>query len=122
MELYGIEVEFARTVVANAKLTELCPDHDISRFNEVMGGNSYWLNVAQVMEIMQNAAEEKKAYDAAQLGGTYEPRYLTAEQFSHCDMAQLNQLSNELLEAFIGQGKTTVHAKEKPGKKTKIAT
>lgn len=122
MKLYGIEVEFARTTFSNAKLTELCPDHDISRFGEVMGGNSYWLNVPKVMEIMQNEAEDKKAFDAAQLGQTYEPRYLTAEQFAHCDMAQLNQLSNELLDAFVGQGRTTVHAKEKAGKKTEAAT
>jgi hypothetical protein len=118
MEIYGINVEFARTVKSNAALAEICPDHDIKRFGEMVSGNAYWINIPKVMEIMQNGAEDKKKFDAAQMGQTYEPQYLTEEQFSYLDAFQLNELSNECWEAFVGDGKQTVDSKEKAGKKT----
>lgn len=118
MEIYGIKVEFARTVKSNAQLAELCPDHDIKRFNEVVSGNAYWINIPRVMEIMQNGAEEKKMHEAARMGQKYEPQNLTAEDFSYLDAFQLNELSNECWEAFVGDGKQTVDSKEKAGKKT----
>jgi hypothetical protein len=52
------------------------------------------------------------------MGQTYEPQYLTEEQFSYLDAFQLNELSNECWEAFVGDGKQTVDSKEKAGKKT----
>jgi hypothetical protein len=118
MEIYGIKVEFARTVKSNAALAEICPDHDIKRFGEMVSGNAYWINIPKIMEIMQNGAEDKKKFDAAQMGQTYEPQYLTEEQFSYLDAFQLNVLSNECWEAFVGDGKQTVDSKEKAGKKT----
>lgn len=118
MEIYGIKVEFARTVKSNAMLAELCPDHDIKRFGDLMSGNAYWINIPKVMEIMQHGAEDKKRFEAAQMGQTYEPKYLTAEHFSYLDAFQLNQLSNECYEAFVGDGRQTVETKEKAGKKT----
>lgn len=118
MEIYGIKVEFARTVKSNAELAQICPDHDIKRFNELVSGGAYWLNIAKVMEIMQHGAEDKKKFEAAQMGQTYEPQYLTAEHFSYLDAFQLNELSNECWEAFVGDGKQTIESKEKPGKKT----
>jgi hypothetical protein len=118
MEIYGIKVEFARTVKSNAALAEICPDHDIKRFGEMVSGNAYWINIPKIMEIMQNGAEDKKKFDAAQMGQTYEPQYLTEEQFSYLDAFQLNELSNECWEAFVGDGKQTVDSKEKAGKKT----
>ena len=118
MEIYGIKVEFARTVKSNAVLAEICPDHDIKRFGEMVSGSAYWINIPKVLEIMQNGAEDKKKFDAAQMGQTYEPQYLTEEQFSYLDAFQLNELSNECWEAFVGDGKQTVESKEKAGKKT----
>ena len=41
MEVYGVEVKFARTVRANAALIEICPEHDINRFVELVKGNAY---------------------------------------------------------------------------------
>jgi len=105
-------------VKSNAALAEICPDHDIKRFGEMVSGNAYWINIPKVMEIMQNGAEDKKKFDAAQMGQTYEPQYLTEEQFSYLDAFQLNELSNECWEAFVGDGKQTVDSKEKAGKKT----
>jgi hypothetical protein len=84
----------------------------------MVSGNAYWINIPKVMEIMQNGAEDKKKFDAAQMGQTYEPQYLTEEQFSYLDAFQLNELSNECWEAFVGDGKQTVDSKEKAGKKT----
>jgi hypothetical protein len=118
MEVYGVEVKFARTVRANAALIEICPEHDINRFVELVKGNAYWLNISRIMEIMQNAYEDKAEFEAAQLGRAYEKHYLTAEQFSYCDVDTLKVLSDECLAAFVGQGKQTVQAKAKPGKKT----
>ncbi len=118
MELYGVEVKFARTVRANAALIEICPDNDINKFGQLVKGNAYWLNIPKVMEILQNAYEDKAEFDAHQVGKTYEKHYLTAEQFSFCTTEELSVLSDEALAAFVGHGRQTVQAKEKTGKKT----
>lgn len=118
MEIYGVEVYFARTVRANAALIDICPDNDIRRFAELVVGNAYWINIPKIMQIMQNAYEDKRQFDEALLGRTYEPHYVTADMFSYCTVDQLKVLSDECLSAFKGGGEQTVEAKTKPGKKT----
>lgn len=114
MQVHGREVGFRFTVGASAKISDLCPDGDISRLGEVLEG-SYGKVVRDTVAIIvamsegYAAALAFEAFGRADIGGDWKPpRPLTVDEVLSLRESEFIQLQQAALAAWSEDSKPTV--------------
>ena len=114
MQVHGREVGFRFTVGASAKISDLCPDGDISRLGEVLEG-SYGKVVRDTAAIIIAMSEGYAAalafetFGRADIGGDWRPpRPLTVDEVLSLRESEFIQLQQTALAAWTEDSKPTV--------------
>lgn len=109
MEIKGREIKFLRTVKSTCDIEDLCPNHDLNRFAELMSGSVKTVNttVAQLIRIMNEGYEMNRQMNE----DGYKARPLTMEEIMYVDDATFSKLAEEMMKAFNGE-KPTVEVEE----------
>lgn len=128
MQVHGREVGFRFTVGASAKISDLCPDGDISRLGEVLEG-SYGKVVRDTAAIIVAMSEGYAAalafetFGRAYIGGDWRPpRPLTVDEVLSLRESEFIQLQQAALAAWSEDSKPTVEVepeKKESGKARK---
>lgn len=106
MQVHGREVGFRFTVGASAKISDLCPDGDISRLGEVLEGQ--YGRVARDSAAIITALSE--GYEDAcffEIPG-YKPQPLTIDEVMTLRMGEFAALQQAALVAWAEDSKPTV--------------
>lgn len=106
MQIYGREVGFRFTVGASAKISDLCPDGDISRLGEVLEGQygKVARDSASIIAALSEGYEEARAFE----NPGYKPQPLTVEEVLTLRMGEFSQLQQAALTAWAEDSKPTV--------------
>lgn len=128
MQVHGREVGFRFTVGASAKISDLCPDGDISRLGEVLEG-SYGKVVRDTAAIIVAMSEGYAAalafetFGRADIGGDWRPpRPLTVDEVLSLRESEFIQLQQAALAAWSEDSKPMVEVepeKKESGKARK---
>lgn len=114
MQIYGREVGFRFTVGASAKISDLCPDGDITRLGEVLEGQYGQItrDTAAIMVALSEGYEQARSFEEP----GYKPRPVTAEEAMSLTMSEFAQLQQAALAAWLADSKPTVEVEpEKKG-------
>jgi hypothetical protein len=106
MQIYGREVGFRFTVGASAKISDLCPDGDITRLGEVLEGQYGQItrDTAAIMVALSEGYEQARSFEAP----SYKPQPLTMEEVLTLRMGEFAQLQQAALTAWAEDSKPTV--------------
>lgn len=106
MQVHGREVGFRFTVGASAKISDLCPDGDISRLGEVLEGQYGGVarDTAAIIAALSEGYEQAQAYEVP----GYEPRPLTVDEVMTLRMGEFAALQQAALAAWSEDSKPTV--------------
>ena len=106
MQVHGREVGFRFTVGASAKISDLCPDGDISRLGEVLEGQYGKLarDSAAIIAALSEGYEQACAFE----NPGYKPQPLTVEEVLTLRMGEFAQLQQAALAAWTEDSKPTV--------------
>lgn len=106
MQIYGREVGFRFTVGASAKISDLCPDGDISRLGKVLEGQygKVARDSASIIAALSEGYEEACAFEAP----GYKPQPLTVEEILSLRMGEFAQLQQAALAAWAEDSRPTV--------------
>ena len=106
MQVHGREVGFRFTVGASAKISDLCPDGDISRLGEVLEGQygKVARDTAAVVAALSEGYEQAQSYEVP----GYKPRPLTVDEVMTLRMDEFNELQQVALAAWKEDSKPTV--------------
>lgn len=114
MQVHGREVGFRFTVGASAKISDLCPDGDISRLGEVLEGSygKVVRDTAAIIVAMSEGYSEAYAFEKfgrANIGGEWKPpRPLTVDEVLSLRENEFIQLQQAALAAWMEDSKPTV--------------
>lgn len=116
MKIKGREIKFLKTVKSTCDIEDLCPNHDISRFPELMGGSVKTVNttVAKLIHILNEGYEMNRQMNEE----GYKANILAEEEILYLDDATFTALAEEMMQAFNGQ-KPTVETED--SKKNEVA-
>ena len=106
MQIYGREVGFRFTVGASAKISDLCPDGDITRLGEVLGGQYGQItrDTVAIMAALSEGYEQARSFEVP----GHEPNPLTVDELFSLRPSELNALQREALAAWAEDRKPTV--------------
>lgn len=114
MQVHGREVGFRFTVGASAKISDLCPDGDISRLGEVLEGGYGKMvrDTAAIIVAMSEgyaAALAFETFGRADIGGDWKPpRPLTVDEVLSLRNSEFVKLQQAALAAWKEDSKPTV--------------
>nr|DAI28341.1 MAG TPA: hypothetical protein [Caudoviricetes sp.] len=114
MQVHDREVGFRFTVGASAKISDLCPDGDISRLGEVLEGGygKVVRDTAAIIVAMSEgyaAALAFETFGRADIGGDWKPpRPLTVDEVMTLRMDEFARLQQAALAAWMEDSKPTV--------------
>lgn len=117
LKINGKPYGFKLNIQAQCEIMDICPNGDISKFDELFKGNSSKIiqNDIRVALILNKAYEDEKKWKDR----SYEPLYLTREDIMFGLTAEeLPQLEKEITKALMNGRETSVEA-EVPKKKGK---
>lgn len=106
MQIYGREVGFRFTVGASAKISDLCPDGDISRLGEVLEGHygKVARDSASIIAALSEWYEKARAFEIP----GYKPQPLTVDEVLTLRMDEFSRLQQAALAAWAEDSKPTV--------------
>ena len=106
MQVHGREVGFRFTVGASAKISDLCPDGDISRLGEVLGGQYGRVarDSAAIIAALSEGYEQAIAFETP----GYRAQPLTVEEIMALRMSEFVRLQTAALAAWSEDSKPTV--------------
>ena len=106
MQIYGREVGFRFTVGASAKISDLCPDGDISRLGEVLEGQygKVARDSAAIVAALSEGYEQAQAYEVP----GYRPRPLTVDEVMTLRVGEFAALQQAALAAWTEDSRPTV--------------
>ena len=106
MQVHGREVDFRFTVGASAKISDLCPDGDISRLGEVLEGQygKVTRGTAAVVAALSEGYEQAQSYEVP----GYKPRPLAVDEVMALRMDEFARLQQAALAAWREDSKPTV--------------
>lgn len=106
MQIYGREVGFRFTVGASAKISDLCPDGDITRLGEVLDGQYGQItrDTAAIMVALSEGYEQARSFEVP----GYKPNPLTADELFSLRPSEFNALQQAALSAWVEDKKPTV--------------
>lgn len=118
MIIRGLERHFMLGVRGRDKIAALCIEGDIKNIAETLN-SAKTTDIIQKMAIFMNHDyEDRKHYDDP----SYEPDYITEEDFAVMTMNEYRALEDEVSDAFLSGMEITVEAEEPKengkGKKT----
>lgn len=114
MQVHGREVGFRFTVGASAKISDLCPDGDITRLGEVLEGSygKVVRDTAAIIVAMNEGYATALAFETfgrADIGGDWRPpRPLTVDEVLSLRESEFIQLQQAALAAWTEDSKPTV--------------
>ena len=115
MTIHGREVHFLLTTGAMKEIAETCPDGDLQKLSEAMAHTAgMFETVAKMAASMSKWYELSKAFEV----GNYKGRALTYEECLVLSPDDFNEMTKEVLEAFVGGRKTEIETE--PIKKNEI--
>ena len=114
MKINGRDVQFLRTVMANCKIADICPDGDIANATMLFEGKyqDSQRTAAKFMAIMSEGYEENKKFREA----GYEPSPLTEEEVLNLPDDEFSAAFEQAIKAYSGE-KGTVETEPVKGKK-----
>lgn len=106
MQIYGREVGFRFTVGASAKISDLCPDGDITRLGEVLEGQygKVARDSAAIIAALSEGHEQAHCFEEP----GYKPRPLTVEEIMTLRMDEFSRLQQAALAAWMEDNRPTV--------------
>lgn len=106
MQIYGREVGFRFTVGASAKISDLCPDGDITRLGEVLDGQYGQItrDTAAILVALSEGYERARSFEVP----GYKPDPLTADELFSLRPSEFNALQQAALTAWAEDSKPTV--------------
>ena len=106
MQIYGREIGFRFTVGASAKISDLCPDGDITRLGEVLEGHygKVARDSAAIIAALSEGYEQARSFEES----GYKPRPLTVEEVMTLRMDEFSRLQQAALAAWMEDSKPTV--------------
>lgn len=106
MQIYGREVGFRFTVGASAKISDLCPDGDITRLGEVLEGQygQVTRDTAAIMAALSEGYEQARSFEVP----GHEPDPLTVDELFSLRPSEFNALQQAALAAWTEDSKPTV--------------
>ena len=106
MQIYGREVGFRFTVGASAKISDLCPDGDITRLGEVLDGQYGQItrDTAAIMAALSEGYEQARSFEVP----GHEPNPLTVDELFSLRPSEFNALQQEALASWAEDSKPTV--------------
>lgn len=106
MQIYGREVGFRFTVGASAKISDLCPDGDITRLGEVLEGQygQVTRDTAAIMAALSEGYEQALSFEAP----GHKPDPLTVDELFSLRPSEFNALQQAALAAWTEDSKPTV--------------
>ena len=116
MKIKEQEYNFELNIQSQNEITELCPDKDFSRIQEVLGGDNVTQSMNAIVKIaccLSRGYEDHRKFDDE----SYEVNYLTEEECRFFTMAQVMELSKEVIQCMNQDAQTSVEAKEIKSKK-----
>lgn len=122
MQVHGREVGFRFTVGASAKISDLCPDGDISRLGEVLEGGygKVARDSAAIIAALSEGHEQARSFEEP----GYKPQPLTVEEVMTLRMNEFSRLQQAALAAWMEDSKTTVEVEpeKKEGGKDRVSS
>lgn len=106
MQVHGREVGFRFTVGASVKISNLCPDGDITSLGEVLEGQYGRVarDTAAVVAALSEGYEQAQAYEVP----GYKPRPLTVDEVMTLRVDEFARLQQAALTAWMEDSKPTV--------------
>lgn len=106
MQIYGREVGFRFTVGASAKISDLCPDGDITRLGEVLDGQYGQItrDTAAIMAALSEGYEQARSFEVP----GHEPNPLTVDELFTLRPSEFNALQQAALASWAEDRKPTV--------------
>ena len=106
MQIYGREVGFRFTVGASAKISDLCPDGDITRLGEVLEGQygQVTRDTAAIMAALSEGYEQALSFEAP----GHKPDPLTVDELFSLRPSEFNALQQAALAVWAEDSKPTV--------------
>lgn len=104
MEVKGREIKFLRTVKSTCDIEDLCPNHELNRFGELLGGSVKTVNttIAKLIRIMNEGYEMNRQMNE----DGYKAQILTEDEILYLDDATFGKLAEEMMRAFNGSNPT----------------
>jgi hypothetical protein len=117
MKIFGEEYGFALTVGASAEIAELCPDGDLTRIGELLGGRyANMMNAAAAFVVaMATGYDNLHRYSGEEI--THPP--LTVEMLKALPSKEFTEVQSAAMACFAADSKPTVEVAE--SKKKDIA-
>lgn len=118
MQIFGKEIGFLRTVAANCKIADMCPDGDISNASELFEG-SYQKSQNMAAKFISYMNEGYEMYRKFSEAG-YEAKVITPEELLYLPDDLFQQAFEEALKAYSGEKPTIETVPEKGKKKATV--
>lgn len=115
MIIHGREVKFLRTIAANCKIADLCPDGDVTKIEALFEG-SYQKSqntAAKFIAYLSEGYEMNRKYSET----GYVPQPVTAEELLYLSEAEFSRAFDEAIDAYVGEKPTIETAPSKSKKK-----
>lgn len=116
MKLKEQEYKFELNIQSQNEITEICPDGDFSRIQEVLGGNNITKSMNAIIQIacaLNRGYEDHRKYD----DDSYEVNYLTEDKCKFLTMKEVMELSQEVIDSMNSDAQTSIEAEEMKSKK-----
>ena len=106
MQVHGREVGFRFTVGASARISDLCPDGDITRLGEVLEGQygQVTRDTAAIMVALSEGYEQARSFEVP----GHEPDPLTVDELFSLRPSEFNALQQAALAAWTEDSEPTV--------------
>lgn len=106
MQVHGREVGFRFTVGASAKISDLCPDGDITRLGEVLESQYGQItrDTAAIMAALSEGYEQARSFEVP----GYKPDPLTVDELFSLRPSEFNALQQAALASWAEDSKPTV--------------
>ena len=106
MQVHGREVGFRFTVGASAKISDLCPDGDITRLREVLEGQYGQItrDTAAIMAALSEGYEQARSFEMP----GHEPDPLTVDELFSLRPSEFNALQQAALASWAEDSRPTV--------------
>ena len=106
MQIYGREIGFRFTVGASAKISDLCPDGDITRLGEVLEGQygQVTRDTAAIMVALSEGYEQARSFEVP----GHKPDPLTVDELFSLRPSEFNALQQAALASWAEDRKPTV--------------
>ena len=106
MQIYGREVGFRFTVGASAKISDLCPDGDITRLGEMLEGQYGQItrDTAAILAALSEGYEQALSFEAP----GHKPDPLTVDELFSLRPSEFSALQQAALAAWAEDSKPTV--------------